>query len=384
MVVQKKIIIAHVMGYNSKKFGGLEKYMLELFKASAKQNIQIIPIYNSTPKSQEYLLAMREIGMEFKVSNALAPLSFLRFFRTFIKNYHPILIHSHFQPLLPGLYGHLFGVKHRWNTVRLMLVNKNLREVQIKEDLKLSSRLYRFLIHKYNNRFFAVSQAVNNQFKKIYPKQDSKFSVLYNGSSINLNSKKQAREDLNFNDDYLYICCIAFASKTKGVDVLIKAANLLKESKIPFRICLIGLAKDNSFTAYLYKLIVQYKLENYILDYGIVNNVPELLPAMDIFVQPSRSESLSNSIIEAGLAGLPAIGSNVGGIPEVIINGKTGLLFEVENHKELADKISNLLENKSLRKEMGNASRKHKLDHFLMKDKIQDLINLYLFVINGK
>jgi ABC-type transporter Mla subunit MlaD len=54
-----------------------------------------------------------------------------------------------------------------------------------------------------------------------------------------------------------------------------------------------------------------------------VNNVPELLPAMDIFVQPSRSESLSNSIIEAGLAGLPAIGSNVGGIPEVIINGKT-------------------------------------------------------------
>jgi glycosyltransferase involved in cell wall biosynthesis len=66
------------------------------------------------------------------------------------------------------------------------------------------------------------------------------------------------------------------------------------------------------------------------------------------------------------------------GIPEVIVNNKTGMLFPVGDFKELANKLETLLTNDGLRQEMGAKSRQHKIDNFLMQDKINTLINYYI------
>ncbi|HRY52897.1 MAG TPA: glycosyltransferase family 4 protein [Candidatus Portnoybacteria bacterium] len=76
------------------------------------------------------------------------------------------------------------------------------------------------------------------------------------------------------------------------------------------------------------------------------------LKVSDVFVRPSLSEGLGNSFLEAMAAGLPIIGTEVGGIPDFLINKKTGLFCEVANPKDLADKISLLLVDEKLRQEL--------------------------------
>ena len=88
------------------------------------------------------------------------------------------------------------------------------------------------------------------------------------------------------------------------------------------------------------------------LKFNIISNIPnaaKYLKNFDIFVLPSLKEGLPYVILEAGLAGLPVIASNVGGIPEIIENGKEGLLVHPANPEELAAAIKKLVENKTLR-----------------------------------
>lgn len=383
MYVNKKPdTIVHVMGYNSKKFGTLERYILKLGNEASKNGYNIVVIYNSMPRSREFVKQLRLNGIHLYTVNALSVFSFFYVFYKVLKKHKPKIIHSHFQPLLPSFYGWLLGYKHRWNTIRLMLLDKNLKEVSYRSELKITTRVYRYLINIFTTQFFSVSGAVNSQYKKIYPKHSSKFEILYNGVELNPNMRKPAREKMGFKYDTVYICCIAFASRTKGVDILLDAFKILcNTTRKNVKLCLIGLDTRSEVTRQLLSKIKDYQLNDKVINYGIINNVPEVLPAMDIYVQPSRSESLSNAIIEAGLVNLPAIGSNVGGIPEVIVDKITGFLFEVGDHREMASKLNLLVEDENLRLKLGRHSKEHKTKNFLMHNKIEEIMKYYNSII---
>jgi glycosyltransferase involved in cell wall biosynthesis len=86
--------------------------------------------------------------------------------------------------------------------------------------------------------------------------------------------------------------------------------------------------------------------------------VPRWMRAIDIFVLPSYSEAFSNSLLEAMACGCAAIGSRVGGTPELIGGEERGLLFASGNAADLAGKLSLLIRNNDLRREMaGRAAR---------------------------
>src|SRR5690606_23945807 len=91
---------------------------------------------------------------------------------------------------------------------------------------------------------------------------------------------------------------------------------------------------------------------------------------------PSRTESLSRGIIEAGMAGLPCVGANVGGIPEVIEHNKTGFLFESENYEELASILFSLIQNSGLRNKMGCESKKFMEKYFINEKKTKEYTDL--------
>ena len=82
------------------------------------------------------------------------------------------------------------------------------------------------------------------------------------------------------------------------------------------------------------------------------------LKAMDIFALTSRSEGMPQAILEASVMGLPVVGSRVGGIPEVVEHGKSGFLFEVGNHAELAEYLCDLIADKRKAREFGAFGKK--------------------------
>ena len=104
---------------------------------------------------------------------------------------------------------------------------------------------------------------------------------------------------------------------------------------------------------------------------------PQRAQAWDIFVQPSIDEGLPISLLEAMAAGLPVIGSNTGGMPEVIVDGVTGLLVMPADVDALAAALRTLLRDADLRARLGKAARQHIVQHFSSDKMRSEIHQLY-------
>jgi glycosyltransferase involved in cell wall biosynthesis len=110
---------------------------------------------------------------------------------------------------------------------------------------------------------------------------------------------------------------------------------------------------------------------------GERNDVPRLLARADIFVLSSASEGLPVSVLEAMGAGLPVVGTRVGGVPELVVDGETGLLVEAGDPDSLAAALGTLVEDAELRQRMGDAGRERAREQFDLERFWEAHIELY-------
>jgi glycosyltransferase involved in cell wall biosynthesis len=103
----------------------------------------------------------------------------------------------------------------------------------------------------------------------------------------------------------------------------------------------------------------------------------KLLSGSDIFLLPSRTEAFPYVILEAGMAGLPIIATNVGGIPEVIHDMQNGILVHPRNSKEIAEAILYLLDHPKKQKEFGAEIHKTISNFFSLEKMLKETITLY-------
>lgn len=104
-----------------------------------------------------------------------------------------------------------------------------------------------------------------------------------------------------------------------------------------------------------------------------------LFAACDVFAFPTCTpiECLGLSMVQAMASGKPVIGSNIDGIPEVIIDNQTGILVQPNNEQELGERLVQLLQNASLRESMGRAGRRRTEEHFDQNALVSELEKLY-------
>ncbi|MDO4433741.1 MAG: glycosyltransferase family 4 protein [Alysiella sp.] len=111
----------------------------------------------------------------------------------------------------------------------------------------------------------------------------------------------------------------------------------------------------------------QFKAQSQDLDnvywLGFQEDVGSYLAAMDVFAFPSRTEGLGSTLLDAMVYGVPIVASNVGGIPDIVQDGKTGLLFQVNDASDLAEKISQLYRQPELGSHLAQQA-KEQLKHF--------------------
>ena len=123
--------------------------------------------------------------------------------------------------------------------------------------------------------------------------------------------------------------------------------------------------------------IKSLRLEKKVFPVDDISNAAEYLKAFDIFVLPSLKEGLPYVLLEAGLAGLPIIASRVGGIPEIIENGKSGILVEPANPDKLAAAIKTLVESEEKRRELGENAREKISKDFLFEKTLNETLTAY-------
>jgi sugar transferase (PEP-CTERM/EpsH1 system associated) len=110
---------------------------------------------------------------------------------------------------------------------------------------------------------------------------------------------------------------------------------------------------------------------------GFSDRIPEMLSAMDIFVQASRGEGMSNTLLEAMATGLPLVASDVGGNSEVIVNRETGYLFPPGDRAALVHYLDVLIGSAELRCRLGRAGRQRALKEFNVDRMLDEYRELY-------
>jgi glycosyltransferase involved in cell wall biosynthesis len=150
----------------------------------------------------------------------------------------------------------------------------------------------------------------------------------------------------------------------KGIDVLLEAARLVRS---PLRLEIYGVGSK------------QAELERQAegLDVHFNGFVQNPLAGLDVLVQPSRADNLPLAILEAMAAGLPVIGTRVGGIPELVLDGETGVLVAPEHPEELAVALDSLAADPERRLELGRRGRERVREHFSADGIARRIVALY-------
>lgn len=138
--------------------------------------------------------------------------------------------------------------------------------------------------------------------------------------------------------------------ESKGQWRLIEALNILKQQGFDFQIYLFGhFMGGDGYEASLKALIHKYKLEDSVHWCGFQKSPGALMSCFDLIVLPSQQETFGLVLIEAMAAGVAIMGSNTGGVPEIIEDGVNGYTFSPNDIQEMSQKIKSLLTDKNLR-----------------------------------
>jgi succinoglycan biosynthesis protein ExoA len=146
----------------------------------------------------------------------------------------------------------------------------------------------------------------------------------------------------------------------KGLDVLLRAWARVSRTSPRARLHLIG---DGPLRAELERTVGELDLPR-VTFVGSVNDVPDRLRGADVYVSASRTEGMSNAIVEAMGAGLPIVATRVGGATDLIEHGRHGLLIAAEDEGALAEALLELTEDPGLRERLGRAARDRAVAEF--------------------
>ena len=207
------------------------------------------------------------------------------------------------------------------------------------------------------------------------------------------------RKGYNINPDQPTLIYVGNLTIQKGLSVLIDALNIVIKEIPNIKLLMVlnmpfdtykkpdRLDVDMELLFKIKEKIKHYGLENNILPLGLLDNMPQVMAASDVFIAPFLSTTgivdYPTSLLEAMAVGKPVIATRVGGIPEIIEHKENGMLVEPNNVDELVSAIMYMLNNKEEAKNMGKEGAKKILEKFKSEIVVDELERLYGAVISN-
>lgn len=184
-----------------------------------------------------------------------------------------------------------------------------------------------------------------------------------------------ARRAFGLSDDVTHVIGgIGRLEAAKGFEYLIAAIPQLLRS---FPQLVVLIAGEGPLRAALEEHAESIGVQANVRFIGFTQEVQSVLDCLDVFVLPSLCETLGYAHLEAMATGIPAVGTTVGGVPEVIVHGATGLLVPPRDSDSLAAALRKLLESKELRRTMGAAGRERVARRFNEAEMVGKTLDLY-------
>lgn len=289
----------------------------------------------------------------------------------FFKQYKPDVVQTHV--LKANLYGTMAA---RLAKVPVVIATEmTLKDIAPTSLKRFRDRLIHpmvSLIISKCDRFMVTSQFIKNEW--VDSRSVTRFEVIY--PPFNMEKYDVAiRKSQTFNGSIgKRIGFVGRLSEEKSVKTLINAIAIVARSHPDVKLSIVGTGPNESE---LKAQCNELNLNSNISFEGYKANSFESLRNMDVFVLPSRTEGCPIVVLEAMAMGLPVIATNVGGNPELVIDGKTGYLVPVDSPESVAANIEKLISNRSLSRELGQNGKNRAFTEFHPASFTSKLQNLY-------
>jgi glycosyltransferase involved in cell wall biosynthesis len=207
---------------------------------------------------------------------------------------------------------------------------------------------------------------------------ERRFDVIYNGvdtSRVGAADRGAARAALGAGPAEIVVGSVGRLVPVKNYELLVRAFGRVAGSRrTPLRLVLVG---DGPERAALARAAVAAGVDRTTAFLGHREDVADLLVGFDVFVLPSISEGLSNTLLEAMAARVPVVASDVGGNREIVQEGRSGVLFASRDEAGLAERLAQIVDDPGLRAELGRAGRERVERRFSMGAMIESYEALY-------
>lgn len=317
--------------------------------------------------------------------NIFTPKNIVRFFKdkssaynivnTLHKEHEFDLIYSN---TLAVLFGILFAwknnIKHLWHVHEII------------EKPVIFKNSFLFLLALKANTYVVYNSIATQNFWNSNKKLKSKSNVIWNGLELNnffftSNEILEIKTNIfKIQAEEISIALVGRISRWKGQLLLLEAFNLLTQTNSNIKLLFVGEPPPNQefFQETLENKIKEYSLEHKVEIIPFQKNIEAIWEAIDIAIVPSTEpEPFGMVAIEAMLAKKPVVAANHGGLSEIVVQEQTGFLVEPNNLKELTHKIQLLIENKKLRKIMGEKGYERVVEKFSVSSYVNSFEKLF-------
>jgi glycosyltransferase involved in cell wall biosynthesis len=218
----------------------------------------------------------------------------------------------------------------------------------------------------------------------------AKIVVIPNGVELDRFSERpdpeRVRRELGIAAGSQVVMVVSRLTRQKGLEQFLEAAQILAPRFPDARFVIVGYANpaEQEYEDVLKALTEGLGLSDRVIFTGLRQDVPALLAGATVSVMPSLNEALSNVLLESMAAGAPTVATRVGGTPEAIVDGVTGLIVEPGDATALAAAVARLLNDPALARRLGDASRKAIVDGYSVEKMVRATESLYLDLLARK
>lgn len=278
------------------------------------------------------------------------------------RQFKPDLVHVH--------YALGFGFWGQMTHLRPTIVSVWGSDIAATATSRLSHGLVRRALH-YADWVTATSQNLAEETIRLLPETEKKISVIPFG--VNIPSTCPPPPD---NGDLVKLCYIKMHRPVYGPEVLIRAVEKAIQNNPNIRLSIAG---HGELTEHLKRMVKYRELDSQITFTGYIPNyrMYQFIQEHDIMVMPSLREAFGVAALETGACGRPVIATRVGGIPEVVLNGRTGILVPPDDVDALATAITAMAADTAMRQGMGQAAYEYVRDNYAWNKSLDMMTSLY-------
>ena len=349
---------------------GAENHLLSLVRGLDKSRYDIAVAYlkgNGELKGEFEKIGISPIYIGMRFNYDITAL--WKLYSLIRKNRYDI-VHTHL------FHADIYGVLAAFLAKTPVIVSSEHNEGRF-----LKKKLYSFL-HRWTSlrchKLIAISEQVKKYMITTGIRDANKIEVVYYGLDWtrydSLGDLSYIGKEFNIDQEENLIGTVARLTEQKGLNYLLEAFARVLETEPKCKLIIVG---RGGLEKQLKDLSRKLGIEDKVIFTGFRKDIPEIMSSIDIFVLPSLWEGLGLVLLEAMAAKKPIVATNVSAIPEIVLDGKTGILVPPSNAEALADGILRLVKQRNLAKTMGETGRERLEVHFGIEKMVKRVERIY-------